>query len=113
MRRLVKAVRFIGRELSDRPVQQGLVDMDLHRISWSHPRFAFKVYPFNPSKKLLGYKSFPVKRRDPAGELLLGDAALQDNSRALRFARKYWNSTNEKEGEDRYPLHLLEVPAAD
>lgn len=107
VRGLVKAVRLIGRELAYRPVQQGLADMDLHRISWSHPRFAFKVYPFNPSKPLLGCKSVPVKRRDPAGELLLGDAALLANSKALRFARKYWNSTDEKEGEYRYPLHLL------
>ena len=112
VRTLVKAVRFIGRELPSRPEKEGLVDMDLDRFSWSHPRFAVKVYPFNPSKKYKGYKSFPVNRRDPAGNLLHGDAALQENSKVLRFARKYWNSTDETK-EYRYPMHLLEVPDAD
>ena len=109
MRTIVNTVRFIERELSRRPEKEGLIDLDRDRITWSHPRYAFKVYPVCVACKRKGYKLFHVSRCDPAGNILEGDAALLENKRVLRSARKYWNDADEILGEPRYPKEPVEV----
>jgi hypothetical protein len=112
VRTVVSLARFFGRELASRPPNEGLCTIDEQRIVWSHPRHAFKVLVCRPPSLWRRYKIFKVERRDRAGILYDDDAAILENSRVLRAARKYWNAVDES-FEMRYPAKYLEPPAAD
>ena len=58
VRTLVNVVRFLGRELANRPVNEGLHPVDRHRITWSHPRYSFKVSPSVARDNKKGFKLF-------------------------------------------------------
>ena len=112
VRTVVSLARFFGRELASRPPNEGLCAIDEQRIVWSHPGHAFKVLVCRPPSLWRRYKIFKVERRDRAGILYDDDAAILENSRVLRVARKYWNAVDES-FEMRYPAKYLEPPAAD
>ena len=112
VRTVVSLARFFGRELASRPPNEGLCTIDEQRIVWSHPRHAFKVLVCRPPSLWRRYKIFKVERRDRAGILYDDDAAILENSRVLRVARKYWNAVDES-FDLRYPAKYLEPPAAD
>ena len=112
VRTVVSLARFFARELASRPPNQGLCTLDAQRIVWSHPRHAFKVLVCRPPLLWRRYKIFNVERRDRAGILYDDDAAILENSRVLRAARKYWNEAD-KSFEIRYHEQYLEPPDAD
>ena len=112
VRTVVSLARFFGRELASRPPNQGLCTIDAERIVWSHPRHAFKVLVCRPPLLWRRYKIFNVERRDRAGIPYDDDAAILENSRVLRAARRYWNAAD-KSFEIRYHEQYLEPPDAD
>ena len=106
VRLVINAARFFGRELDERPRNELLRGNDEDRITWSHPRHAFKVYRVAIGMMRTQCKVFKVERRGRAGILLSRPAMQLESSRVICLARKYWNAADESDGM-RYPENLL------